>query len=505
MFILRKEVAAVLFNSVEFLIFLPIVFALFWLTPSRWRWVPLLAASYFFYMYWSPRLIFLILFTTLVSYLCGILLELAGKRRGVRRLIVALTMLSCLGVLIFFKYFNFLYDVFFDVRALFGGSEPTGYFSIILPVGISFYTFQTASYVVDVYRSKIRAERHLGYFALFVTFFPQLVAGPIERPDALLPQLKAKKTLAGVDFVGAFRFMLVGFFKKIAVADAIGIVVNATYNNVEGANGLAALISTLLFSAQIYCDFSGYSDIAVGCAKLFGVNLTENFHTPYVARSIKEFWGRWHISLSSWLRDYIYFPIGGSRVKSGRWIFNITLVFFISGLWHGASYTFIIWGLLHAFYQIAGKFTLRCRDKFWTALRISPEGRLVSRLRNIGTFMLVTLSWVFFRADTPSDALSILGKIFTDYSFSADYLKATFEMLSLSGALCVYICFALLMMLCLERLKYPEKFPESESARPILRESLRFSAYAVMIISTVCVWIALQAADVGSSFIYFQF
>lgn len=494
-----------LFNSIEFLIFLPVVFAIFWVTPGRWRWIPLLLASYFFYMYWSPRLIFLILFTTLVSYLSGILLERAGERRGIRRLILAVTMLACLGVLVFFKYFNFLYDSFYDVVWLFSGKFPSGYFSIILPVGISFYTFQTASYVVDVYRSKIKAERHLGYFALFVTFFPQLVAGPIERPDALLPQLKKSKKLKEVDFIGAFRFMLVGFFKKIAVADAIGIMVNATYNNVEDANGLAALISTLLFSAQIYCDFSGYSDIAVGCAKLFGVKLTENFNTPYAARSIKEFWGRWHISLSSWLRDYIYFPIGGSRVRSGRWIFNITLVFFISGLWHGASYNFIIWGLLHALYQIVGKLTLRFRDGAWTRIGLSPEGKTASCIRKLSTFALVTLSWVFFRADTPSEALSILAKIFTDYSFSAEYFASTAETLSLSVGVCVYSCLALIMMLCLEKLKYPDISLITDRFSPKAREALRFSAYAVMCISTVCVWIVLQAAEVGSSFIYFQF
>jgi D-alanyl-lipoteichoic acid acyltransferase DltB (MBOAT superfamily) len=299
--------------------------------------------------------------------------------------------------------------------------------------------------------------------------------------------------------------MLVGFFKKIAVADAIGIIVNATYNNVEGANGLAALISTLLFSAQIYCDFSGYSDIAVGCAKLFGVNLTENFKTPYAARSIKEFWNRWHISLSSWLRDYIYFPIGGSRVRTARWIFNITLVFFVSGLWHGASYNFIIWGLMHAFYQIVGKFTLRYRDGFWERLGVSVEGKLVSRLRNLGTVALVTLSWVFFRADTPSDALSILKKIFTDYSFNLEYLKTTAETLSLSIPLVAYAAFALLMMLCLEKLKYPDRAALTDRCSPRTRALLRFSSYAVMCIATICVWIVLQASDIGSSFIYFQF
>lgn len=494
-----------LFNSLEFLVFLPIIFTVFWICPNRWRWVPLLIASYYFYMYWNYKLIFLILFTTVVSYLCGIFLEAAGDRKGIRRLILGVTMVSCLGVLIFFKYFNFLYDVFFDIQVAFGGASPTGYFNIILPVGISFYTFQTASYVVDVYRSNIRAERHFGYFALFVTFFPQLVAGPIERPDALLPQLRAPKKLKNVDFVGAFRFMLVGFFKKIAIADSIGIIVNATYENVDAANGLGALISTLLFSAQIYCDFSGYSDIAVGSAKLFGVELTENFNTPYVSRSIKEFWSRWHISLSSWLRDYIYFPIGGSRVKTARWIFNITLVFFISGLWHGASYNFVIWGLLHAFFQIVGRLTLKCRNKFWMAVGISPDGKLISRLRNIGTFVLVTLSWVFFRASTPIDALMILEKMFTDYSFTAEYLESTVTALSLSWATVVYTLFVLALMLCLEKLKYPTKSFVTDKAPAPLRSVLRFSAYAVMIWCIIGVWIMLQAADIGSSFIYFQF
>jgi D-alanyl-lipoteichoic acid acyltransferase DltB (MBOAT superfamily) len=409
-------------------------------------------------------------------------------------------MVTCLGVLVFFKYFNFLYESFFDLVQLFGGNGPAGYFSIILPVGISFYTFQTASYVVDVYRGSIKAERHLGYFALFVTFFPQLVAGPIERPDALLPQLRAEKRLKNVDFIGAFRFMTVGFFKKIAVADFIGIMVNATYENVAGANGLAALISTLLFSVQIYCDFSGYSDIAVGCAKLFGVNLTENFNKPYSARSIKEFWNRWHISLSSWLRDYIYFPIGGSRVKTWRWVFNVSLVFFVSGLWHGASYNFIIWGLLHALFQIIGKFTLGARNKFWTLIRVSPDGKLVSRLRNIGTVALVTLAWVFFRADTPADAIAVLGKIFSDYSFGADYLVKTAEILGITPISVAYCALALLMMFVLERIKYPERY-----AAPKFNSALRFCSYALMFWCIVGVWMMLQAADIGSSFIYFQF
>ena len=492
-----------LFNSVEFLIFLPIVFAVFWLCPNRWMWVPLLIASYYFYMYWNPKLVFLILFTTLVSYFCGILAEKYKSRPAIKKLVVAITLTASLGILLFFKYFNFLYNVFFDVAAMLGAGEPSGYFSIMLPVGISFYTFQTASYVIDVYRGTVPAEKHLGYFALFVVFFPQLVAGPIERPGNLLPQLRSEKSIRKVDYVGAFRFILVGFFKKIAVADAIGVIVNSTYENLEAATGLSTLASTLLFAVQIYCDFSGYSDIAVGSAKLFGVNLTENFKTPYVARSIKEFWNRWHLSLSTWLRDYIYFPLGGSRVGRSRWVFNTLTVFFISGLWHGASYNFVIWGLLHAMYQIVGKFTLPLRDSAWKRIGKAPESKLVSASRLIWTFILVNFAWIFFRASTLSDASLAIGKIFTDYSFSADYLTRTVESLSLTLPLTLYVIFAILLLSVMEKLKYPSS--KADSGDKKRSSALRFFTYLAMMWCIVIVWIALQAADVGSSFIYFQF
>ena len=308
-----------LFNSLEFLIFLPIVFLLYWILPQKFRWALLLVASYFFYMYWNWKLVFLILFTTVVSYSAGIFLEKFQDSKKIKISVLVISAVVCLGVLLFFKYFNFFYGIVWDIIRLCSDKEPAGYFSLILPVGISFYTFQTLSYVIDVYKSKIKAERHFGYYALFVCFFPQLVAGPIERPQDLIPQLKSDKSIKEVDYSGAFRIMLIGFFKKIAVADMIGIVVNATFNDISSANGLMVLISSVLFSFQILCDFSGYSDIAVGCSKLFGINLTENFKSPYSSKSIKEFWNRWHISLSQWLRDYIYFPLGGSRVKKWRW------------------------------------------------------------------------------------------------------------------------------------------------------------------------------------------
>ena len=492
-----------LFNSIEFLIFLPIVFGVFWLCPNRWRWIPLLLASYYFYMYWNPKLVFLILFTTLVSYFCGIFAEKFKNRPAIKKLLVAITLTASLGVLLFFKYFNFLYNAFFDVATMLGAGEPSGYFSIMLPVGISFYTFQTASYVIDVYRGKVPAEKHLGYFALFVVFFPQLVAGPIERPGDLLPQLRADKSIKKVDYVGAFRFMLVGFFKKIAVADAIGIIVNSTYEDLGEATGLSALAATLLFAVQIYCDFSGYSDIAVGTAKLFGVNLTENFRTPYVARSIKEFWNRWHLSLSTWLRDYIYFPLGGSRVGNSRWVFNTFTVFFISGLWHGASYNFVIWGLLHAFYQVVGKFTLPARDKAWKRLGKDSDSKIVSLSRLIWTFILVNFAWIFFRAGALTDAALVIKKVFSDYAFTSDYFTRTVENLSLSLPLALYVIFAILLLSVMEKLKYPKC--ETEITYKKTTSALRFSAYVVMMWCIAIVWIALQAADVGSSFIYFQF
>lgn len=494
-----------LFNSLEFLVFLPITFIVFWLIPNRWRWIPALIASYFFYMYWNPKLVFLIVFTTIVSYVCGVLLETHKNRPAIKKLIVSITLIACLGVLLFFKYFNFIYDTFFDVAVLFGHGNPAGYFSIILPVGISFYTFQTASYVIDVYKSDIKAERHIGYFALFVIFFPQLVAGPIERPGNLIPQLKAEKSIKKLDYSGAFRFMLVGFFKKIAVADFIGIIVNKTYENIESANGLSAIISTALFAIQIYCDFSGYSDIAVGCAKLFGVELTENFNTPYVSKSIKEFWNRWHISLSRWLRDYIYFPLGGSRVKKLRWAFNLTLVFFISGLWHGASYNFIIWGLLHALFQIFGAVTLSGRNKLWKKLGKEPDSKFVSSVRVVCTCLLVGFAWIFFRAATPTGAITVIRKIFTDYSFSFKYLQDTVSFLELTIPKVIYTLFSIGMMFFLEKIKYHDETKKLTNRSNGLYSALRFASYAIMIWCIICVWITLQAAEIGSSFIYFQF
>jgi len=426
---------------------------------------------------------------------CGILLEKFNQNQKAKKVIVAITLICCIGVLLFFKYFNFLFEIYCDIVSAFNGATPNGFFTILLPVGISFYTFQTASYVIDVYKGEIKAERHFGYFALFVSFFPQLVAGPIERPGDLLPQLKEQKKLANIEYVPAFRIMLIGFFKKIAVADILGIFVNVVYEDMTSSSGPMVLIATFLFAFQIFCDFSGYSDIAVGCAKLFGVNLTENFNSPYVSKSIKEFWNRWHITLSKWLRDYIYFPLGGSRVKKWRWVINVIIVFFISGLWHGASYNFIIWGLLHGAFQIIGVLTLKYRDKVWRKMRVDPDGRLVSVLRIIGTFILVDFCWIFFRSNSIVDAGLAIAKIFTDWSF-APIMNFGFSVFSV-----IYVVLCITSLFGLDKLKSIS----FNNCKILKHGAIRYIIYLLMAWCVICAWIYLQATDIGSSFIYFQF
>lgn len=490
-----------LFNSLEFLIFLPIVFILFWVFPKKYKWIVLLAASYVFYMWWNWKLVFLILFTTVISYVSGLLFKKFEDKIPIKRTILIVGLVLCFGVLLFFKYFSFLADVYFDIVAIFNGKTIHGYFDIMLPVGISFYTFQTASYVIDTYKGKIDSEKHFGYYALFVTFFPQLVAGPIERPENLIPQLKAEKHIKDIDYSGALRIMLIGFFKKIAVADMIGIAINNVYNDVSAANGFAVTIASLLFAVQIFCDFSGYTDIAIGCAKLFGVNLTENFNHPYSATSIKDFWNRWHITLSKWLRDYIYFPLGGNRCSKIKWIFNILVVFFISGLWHGANYTFIIWGLLHGAMQIIGVLTLKYRNMLWTRIKVNPEGRFVFALRVIGTFLLVDFCWIFFRANSIADASIAITKIFSDWQFNLEYFNAGIETLGLSWKYVAYVIPCIVVLPFLEKLKYIQ----IDTSKIFNYFSVRYVSYFVLTMCVVCTWIYLQQSNIGSSFIYFQF
>ncbi|NLW73637.1 MAG: MBOAT family protein, partial [Clostridiales bacterium] len=324
------------FNSFEFLIFWPVVTILYFVLPKKLKWMMLLLASYYFYVSWNFDLVFLILFTTVISYVSALIIEKRRENKALTKACLTVTLIASLGVLFFFKYFNFLSTSVTGLLTALGAKVQPLEFDLILPVGISFYTFQTLSYAIDVYRGQVKAERHFGYYALYVSFFPQLVAGPIERPENLLPQLHADNPPAWRNIIGGLRKMIIGFFKKVVVADMLAGYVNSVYNNVDGATGLGVALATVMFAFQIYGDFAGYTDIAIGCAEIMGIKLMKNFNLPYTAQSIKEFWARWHISLSTWFRDYLYIPLGGNRCSKFRHQMNVMIVFLVSGLWHGA-------------------------------------------------------------------------------------------------------------------------------------------------------------------------
>lgn len=484
-----------IFNSAEFLLFYPLVLLLYFVLPKRFKWVLLLAASYFFYMIWNPPLIFLILFTTAVSYVSAIIIEKTENKRR-KKFWLAMTLITSLGVLFFFKYFNFLADSAISVWNFFGGHADDLVLQLILPVGISFYTFQTLSYVIDVYRGDIKAERHFGWYALFVSFFPQLVAGPIERPDNLLPQLKADHKLEADNAFVGLQKMAVGFFKKIVVADLMAEFVNAVYNNAEEATGFGIIIASVLFSVQIYCDFSGYTDIAIGCARIMGIRLMQNFNRPYQARSIKEFWARWHISLSTWFRDYLYIPLGGNRCSKVRHFFNIFVVFFVSGLWHGASWTFVIWGVLHGVYQIVGALTKKPRERIYKALKIRTDSLPFILWQRFWTFVLVCFSWIFFRANSFSDAILLIKKLFTEWGTGS--VSAT---VSSMGITLTAVLVTVLSVVILSMLDTIANDPKTEENGTVSRQ---YTTVWIALVVAIA-WCLLLSVGGASAFIYFQF
>lgn len=404
-----------LFNSLGFLIFFPLVVCLYFIVPQRFRYLWLLAASYYFYMCWNIKYACLLLFSTVVTYVCGISLERL-KQRGKtdadinlkKKLCVAASLIMNLSILFFFKYFDFALD---NLEYLFRLVHIQLYrpaFDIVLPVGISFYTFQALGYTIDVYRGEIYAEKNFFRYALFVSFFPQLVAGPIERSKNLLKQLAVPSEPSFENFREGILLMMWGYFLKIVLADRIAIFVDTVYGDISTYGGWYLIVATLLFSVQIYCDFSGYSTIAMGAAKILNIQLMENFNAPYLSRSVSEFWRRWHISLSSWFRDYLYIPLGGSRKGTLRTYLNILIVFFVSGLWHGAKWSFVIWGGLNGLYQIIGSLLRPARDKAVRLLCLNRETFGHRLLQTLTTFTLIDFSWIFFRANRLKDAFSIM-------------------------------------------------------------------------------------------------
>ena len=408
-FILYINGKTMLFNSLHFLIFLPTTVILYFLLPHKYRWVCLLGASYYFYMSWNPVYALLILFTTGVNYFSAIQMGKSAQPRR-RKAFLLSGVLSSLAVLFVFKYFNFLNQLGADILSFAGLSIDPINLKVLLPVGISFYTFQTLSYTIDVYRGHTEVEHHFGIFALYVSFFPQLVAGPIERSTNLLPQFYEKHTFDGERMREGILLMLWGLFKKMVIADRLAVFVNTAYAGARTQPGWVLLIATLFFAVQIYCDFSGYSDIAIGAARCMGFELMQNFDRPYLSVSIREFWHRWHISLSTWFRDYVYIPMGGSRVKKPRHVFNLMTTFVISGLWHGANITFVAWGFFHALFQVIGSLTSSFREKVWSRLRLQ-KSLLRKALGWVLTFGIVCALWVVFRAENMRDALYIYKAI----------------------------------------------------------------------------------------------
>lgn len=371
----------------------------------------LLVASYYFYMCWKIEYIVLIIGSTLIDYFAGLKMSGAAGKQEKRKYLM-LSLASNLGILFFFKYFNFFSE---SVAAAFNAWNifcEVPLFDVLLPVGISFYTFQTLSYTIDVYNDRIPAEKHLGIFALYVAFWPQLVAGPIERSHHLLPQFRQRHAFDYLRVTDGLRLMLWGMFKKVVIADQLAVYVNQVYNHVDDYQGPALMIATFFFAIQIYCDFSGYSDMAVGSARVMGYDLMENFNRPYFAKSIREFWQRWHISLSTWFRDYLYIPLGGNRAVKWRWYYNLFITFLVSGLWHGANWTFAIWGALHGFFLIVEIATGNCWQKVANFLFPNEPSFWNRAFRVCITMIQVCFAWIFFRANTVQDAFTVLRKMF---------------------------------------------------------------------------------------------
>jgi len=405
-----------LFNSTEFAIFFPVVTALYFLVPHRFRWLLLLIASCAFYMAFIPSYLLILVFTIVVDYFAGIQIERSLGAR--RKQMLNLSICANVGVLAVFKYFNFFNSNLASLASRFEIQYPVHNLGLLLPIGLSFHTFQAMSYTIEVYRGRQKAERHFGIYALYVMFYPQLVAGPIERPQNLIHQFYERHYFEYQRVVNGLKLMFWGLFKKIVIADRIAALVSPVFNNPTIYHGLSLLLASYLFAFQIYCDFSGYSDIAIGAAQVMGFKLMQNFNAPYFAKSIGEFWKRWHISLSTWFRDYLYIPLGGNKVSVPRWYFNLFFVFLVSGLWHGANWTFIIWGALHGSYIVSSNLTKTLRARIVSLIGLDKTPRIHNALRMLITFHLVVFGWIFFRARSLADALYIITHSFQGVSAS---------------------------------------------------------------------------------------
>ena len=480
-----------LFNSFGFLVFFPIVVCVYFLIPEKIRYLWLLAASYYFYMCWNAEYALLLLFSTSVTYFGA----LAVERFRAKKVFLALTVCANLSVLFVFKYFDFALANLNGILAKLHMAPVASGFSLLLPVGISFYTFQALGYTIDVYRKEIGAERNFLRYALFVSFFPQLVAGPIERSKNLLEQLKTSQRFDYMRMRKGLLIMLWGYFLKLVIADRAAIFVNAVYSDTDLYGGMYLFVAVLLFAVQIYCDFAGYSTIARGAALIMGFQLTENFEAPYFAKSVAEFWRRWHISLSGWFRDYLYIPLGGNRKGTLRKILNLMLVFLASGLWHGAAWNYVIWGGLNGAYQVAGGCFGALREKRNWKWGRKKVGSVVV------TFLLIDLSWIFFRADSVQAAFENIRSILTMRNF---YILTNGELftLGLGRYHFLFLLFAIFLLWTADffRHKNVDIFTWIEERNVAVRYGIYLCLFCMVVLFGV-----YGVGYEASQFIYFQF
>lgn len=467
-----------LFNSLHFLFFLPIAVGFYYLLPPKLRWILIFVSSCYFYMVFIPKYIFILFFIIIIDYFSAIAIE---KKQGKIKLLCLIASLSAnILLLCFFKYFNFLNDNLAPIFSLFGKEFHPINLQIILPIGLSFHTFQSMSYTIDVYRGKQKAEKHIGYFANYVLFFPQMVAGPIERYDRLGQELKKEQNFIYQNISDGLKLVLFGLFVKMTIADNIAPFVNQIYNDPLKHSSEEVLLGVFMFSFQIYADFFGYSTIALGSARMLGITIMDNFKTPYFSKSVTEFWSRWHISLSTWFKDYLYIPLGGNRVAIPRWSLNILIVFMLSGLWHGANWTFVVWGALHGLVLLIERYFSKI-----FMFEIKKEWSLLNVFLILKTFIVTSFIWIFFRAENFNKAKEIISVIFINNNIKFNLICLKVPILAIIG------------LIIFDFFQYNSRF---DTKLNTIRSPYRWAIYSFLLF---CLF-ALSGTE-KFSFIYFQF
>lgn len=483
-----------LFNSLEFFVF-AVLLIVYYLIPSKFQWQYLLVVSFAYYAYWEIAYMLFLLISICLTYAFAIMIDKERRRNKSGNIWLITSLFVNIGLLVLFKYSQMIVDCVSYIKSFLGLPTETITLSLLIPIGISFYTFKVVGYTIDVYKGKIIAERNWGKYALYVSFFPQIVSGPIERSYNFIPQLEKGHRFDYDTLKEGFILFLCGLLKKIVIADRLAILVNQVFDNVGNYGTLEYILAIFCFTMQIYFDFAGYSDMAIGCAKMLGINTMKNFDRPYFSRSIADFWRRWHISLSTWFRDYLYIPLGGNRVSMLRWTLNMMIVFLLSGLWHGANLTFFVWGGVHGIYQVLGKYTRPLREGVWKRVHISADSWIRGFFSRIVTFILVAYAWMFFRANSIGDAVHITKSLFK-------WNKDGFDVLNLGMTKYDLIFAAVLLIIWFVLEWHQAKVNLYEKLQSMVLP-VRWGVYLILIFT--CILFGIYGDLSYSSFIYFQF